>query len=322
MNGSSLQLLLGAALGIASIPLLVALFRALTLEVEDGEAVLVTRFGKLTSTLLDPGLHVMPARLAPWVKVKRVSLRRDFRDFKGVHVNDARGTTVIVDLWLEFRIKDPARALFHVADWDRSLQNLVCHAATSILGNRDFRQILCDRTELSALLRRDIVAETQRWGLEVDLLLIRNVSLLPEVSRQIFEAVAARLERTKAAVEELGRLKVAKLEADTSVRVAALVAEAKAQYPMAVGRGLAELGKREPILDAYTALYSLSLVRPHRTVAFAGFAESELRAVDAAMLAPLAQSAGGAHAGSPRIGEHAGGSHSAASAALSQGQGE
>lgn len=294
MNGSSgtgMQLAVGVIVGIAAIPLLVALFRALTVDVEDGEALLITRFGKLSETVLTPGLHVMPARLAPWVSLKRVSLRRDFRELKGVHVNDARGTTVIVDLWLEFRIQDPARALFHVADWDRSLQNLVSHAATSILGNRDFRQILCDRTELSALLRRDILTETQRWGLEVDLLLIRNVSLLPEVSRQIFETVAARLERAKSTVEEIGRLKVAQLEADTSVRIAALVAEAKAQYPVAVGRGLAELGKRRTILDAYTTLYSLSLVRPHRTVAFAGFADAELRAVDAAMLVPATPSA-------------------------------
>ncbi len=286
MNGSMFPLLVGVAVGVASIPLLVSMFRILTVEVEDNEALLVTRFGKLARTLDRPGLHFLPSRIWPWVSLRRVSLRRDFRDFKGVHLNDARGTTVRVDLWLEFRIKDPARAVFQVADWDRSLQNLVTHAATSILGNREFRQILCDRTELSELLRRDILEETQRWGIEVELLLIRNVSLLPEVSRQIFESIAARLERLKVDVEENGRLAVAQLDADTSVRIAALVAEAKAQYPLAIGNALAELSKAPAVLEAYRELYALSLVRPHRTIAFSGFERDELRAADAAMLTP------------------------------------
>ncbi len=280
----NLRFVIGLAIGAGVIPLLVLVFRAVTVAVEDEEAVLVTSFGKLTETLRKPGLHILPTKMMPWMKLERVSLRRDFRRFENVHVNDARGTTVIVDLWVEFRVADPARAIFSVSDWDHALQNLVSHAATSILGSREFREILCDRTELGELLTKDITTETAAWGLEIELVFIRNVSLLPEVSRQMFETIAARLERTKADVEETGRLDVAQLEADTSMRVATLVAEAKGQYPAAVGRALADLKTRPKIFEAYNALYDLSLVRPHRTIAFRGFAENELRAVDAAMI--------------------------------------
>jgi len=260
--------------------------RGTTVAVEDEEAVLITSFGKLVSTLTTPGLHALPTKLMPWVTHTRVSLRRDFRHFKNVHVNDARGTTVIVDLWLEFCVSDPARAIFSVADWDSALQNLVSHAATSLLGRRDFNEILCDRTELGELLKKDIGVETNAWGITIEFVFIRNVSLLPEVSRQMFETIAARLERTKAHVEEEGRLAVAQLEADTAMRVADLVAEAKGQYPAAVGRALGELRRRPAILKAYNDLYELSLLRPHRTVAFRGFREGELRAVDASMMVP------------------------------------
>lgn len=279
--------------------------RAITVVVEDGEAVLVTRFGRLDATLTRPGLHVMPARALPWVALRRVSLRRDFRNIDGVHVNDVRGTTVRVDLWLEFRIEDPVRAAFHVADWDRSLQNLVSHAATSILGDREFRQILCDRTELGALLQADISVETERWGVRIERLFIRNVSLLPEVSRQIFDTIAARLDRAKAAIDESGRLAVAQLEAETSVEVAALVGEAKAQYPAAVGRAFAAMRAHPGAFEAYNALYELSMLRPHRTVAFRGF-DGELRAVDATMM-PAVNDVGADREGSldvVRVGLH------------------
>jgi hypothetical protein len=39
-----------------------------------------------------------------------------------------------------------------------------------------------------------------------------------------------------------------------------------------------------PVFNAYNDLYELSLVRPHRTVAFRGFDKSELRATDATMI--------------------------------------
>ena len=285
-SSDMIQLAVGIAGPVLVIVLAAFALRTFTIQVEDEEAVLVTSFGKLVKTIRDPGLHVYPAKVLPWTSVERVSLRRDFRHFKNVHVNDARGTTVIVDLWLEFRVADPARAIFSVADWNRSLTNLVAHAATSILGSREFRQILNDRTELGTMLQNDISIETQRWGLEIELVFIRNVSLLPEVSRQMFETIAARLERAKAHVEEVGRLQVAQLEADTSMRIADLIAEAKGQYPAAVGRALSDVKKRPAIFKAYNELYGLSLVRPHRTVTFRGFADGELRAADAAMVVP------------------------------------
>ncbi|MBX3186834.1 MAG: SPFH/Band 7/PHB domain protein [Labilithrix sp.] len=295
-SGDAMQLVLGVVIGLALVPLGALAMRGLTMEVEDEEAVLVTSFGKLVKTFTEPGLHVYAPKALPWTKHTRVSLRRDFRHFKNVHVNDEKGTTVIVDLWVEFRVADPARAIFSVADWNRSLTNLVAHAATSILGSRDFRQILNDRTELGTLLQHDIQNETKRWGLEIELVFIRNVSVLPEVSRQMFEAIAARLERAKAHVEEIGRLQVAQLEADTARRVADLVAEAKGQYPAAIGRALAELKTKPDVYEAYNELYDLSLVRPHRTVTFRGFDGGELRAIDAAMIVP---STDGASNGGP-----------------------
>jgi regulator of protease activity HflC (stomatin/prohibitin superfamily) len=297
----NIQLVIGVVFGLLAIPALVFVLRAVTVEVEDEEAILVTSFGKLVHTYTKPGLHFYPSKTMPWTARTRVSLRRDFRHFKNVHVNDSKGTTVIVDLWVEFRVADPAKAIFAVTEWDKALQNLVSHAATSILGSRDFREILCDRTELGELLEKDIKGDTANWGIEIEFVFIRNVSLLPEVSRQIFETIGARLERAKAHIEEEGRLAVAQLEADTAMRVAELVADAKGQYPSAVGRALSDIKKRPKVFSAYNELYELSMVRPHRTVTFRGFEDGELRAADAAMMVPADQGGPGLQQLPPRI---------------------
>ena len=281
-----LQTIGGFVAAILITPFVRFLYGLVTIEVEDETAVLVTRFGKLVAQLKDHGAHFFPEKLLPWVRVIPVSLQRDFRHYREIHVNDRSGTTVMVDLWIEFRVADAQRALFQIENWEMSLQSLLTHSATSILGTQEFHQILANRSELGNTLKKDILAETNRWGLLIEEVFIRQVSLLPEVSRQLFEAVGARLERAKADVDEDGRLRVSELEARTDALVAELVAEAKGQYPLAVSRAYEVLARDPEVFAAYRELYDLSLVRPHRTVSFQGFGENEVRAMDAAMVAP------------------------------------
>jgi regulator of protease activity HflC (stomatin/prohibitin superfamily) len=280
------QLVLGIVVAIFAWPVFGLLLRMFRIEIEDGETALVTRFGRLAATLSRPGWHWLPDRALPWLRVTRVSTRRDFLEIGQVALNDARGTTVIVDVWLELRVADPVKATFDVDDWKESLHNLVSHAVISILGNRELREILCDRAQLGELLRRDIVTDTSRWGLEIGFVLIKNVGVLPEVAQQFSQTVAATLERAKADIEEEGRQQVALLQAETASRVAKLVAEARGQYPSAVGRAYAVLSERPEIFAAYQQLYELSMLRPDQIVAFKGFQDGELRPVDAAMLVP------------------------------------
>ncbi len=278
-------LLAGLALGALAIPALLLLLRALCVQVDERHAVLVTRFGKHIRTLERPGLHFLPRRILPWIALRHVNRRRDGRHYTKVAINDARGTTVTLDLWLELRIADPVRACFAVDDWEKALPHLVARAATAVLGNREFAEILRTHDELADLLRREISIHAEPWGLAVADVMIRDVHILPGVARDLLASINARLERARAEIEERGRLAVAAHDADTSASIAALVAEARAQYPLAIGRALADLRQQPQVHAAYTELYGLSLLRPHRTIAFRGF-DKELRTVDAAMLIP------------------------------------
>lgn len=301
------SLLLGLALPVVLFFVGRALFHFVTIEVEDEEVVLVTRFGKLQQKLQTPGLHWVLDRHLPWVRTYRISTARDFREFVNVHVNDAKGTSILVDLWLELRIEDPVKATFNVVDWDRALRNLASHAVTSILGNREFDEILRNRVELSDLLREEIGDDCERWGIRVDQVFLQKIGLRPEVERQILASVSARLERAKSELEERGRLAAALLEAKTSAHIAELVAEAKGQYPEAVSRAYQVMAARPAVRKAYDELYELSQIRPQRAIGFVGFGES-IRPIDATMIpvpelgerAPLARAANGSTNGAAR----------------------
>ena len=285
MTSAELMPTVGGAIGGAvGLVLLSKVIRSFMIDVPEQSVVLVTRFGKLVATFNKPGLQWWPSRIMPWVTTQTVSIARDFRKMENLHVNDARGTTVLVDLWVEIRVVDAARALFAVDEWDKALTTLVAQAATSVLGTREFAQMLRDRTELGEILQREVSAETERWGVHVESAFLKNISLKPEVSHQMFGAVAARLEHARALIDEEGRLEVAKLEAQTAEAVAKLVGDAKSQYPLAIGDAYRALDAQPQVRQAYDALFELSQLRPTRTVAFRGFAPGEMRSVDAAMI--------------------------------------
>ncbi len=288
MNDDSL-LVLGAILGAISIPLIALGARMVHVTVHEGEAVLVRRFGKLVKQLRTPGWHLVPDRFLPWVRLDHVSMRRDHREIKSIVLNDARGTTVVVDVFLEMRVEDPYRALFAVEDWERALGNVVSHAVISILGMRELKEILSDRTELRQLLEREIAEETARWGVRIERVFLRDVRLHPELEHNILRSVAAKLERWKADIEEEGSQRAAKLAATTGAELATLTAEAKTQHLLAVGRAYSSLERWPIARKAYDELYELSLLHPNRTVAFVGFGDGEVKTIEAAMIPVLSQ---------------------------------
>ena len=284
MSLDAVSLVAGIGAGFSIIPLGKFIFRALTVSVEDECSVVVTYFGKIVRIISDPGLNFLPAKILPWSKVREVSRQLDFRRYESIQINDSRGTTLLIDLWIELKILAPEKALFAVADWEKSLQSLLVSAAIANLGFQEFGAILLRRNELGESIRRDLTTEASRWGISLERVFISNLGLLPDVAQQLFDTVAAGLERTKANIEESGRLKAVMLEAATSAEVSALVTEAKGQYSLAVGRAYHKLAPNPQLLDAYNELYELSLLKPHRTVSFHGFKSGEIAAVDAAMI--------------------------------------
>jgi regulator of protease activity HflC (stomatin/prohibitin superfamily) len=265
-------------IGLAVIPaavFLVLALRRILVSVPEGHEVLQLRFGKLHRRISEPGL-VGSTRLTPYDRWIEVSRQRDERVFRGIETNDAQGTTVRVDLRITFRIRDSELAMFAVHDWEQTLESTTVHEASAVLAGKDRALFLRSAPELSESLTAAVKATMAAYGIEVESIRLMNVEFRPEVARQMFEAVAARLEVAKAEYEERGRTNAALLLARTEERVAELEARAKTETLKAVGRAYQKLRERPEIFEAYTELYRLSQIDPSRVVSFDGFEEGEL----------------------------------------------
>ncbi|MSQ84859.1 MAG: SPFH domain-containing protein [Myxococcales bacterium] len=283
---------LGALIGAVALPVATLLLLPLRVYVQEGHVTLVTRFGRLARTLTRPGWHWLPDRALPWLGLHPTSLRSQFRHIEDIAVNDKSGTTVVADIWIELRITDPVKAAFAVDDWDASLRHLVAHSVASVLAGDTFDEILQSREELGSRLAAEIGPEMQRWGVQVEQVLIQRLSLLPEVQELLLASVAAKLLRAKADIEEAGRQRVRLLEATTEEQTATLTAQAKSQYPLAVGRAYAQLAQTPELLHSYQQLYELSQIRPHRATVFRGVTDHDFRKAEAMMLVPTGEESG------------------------------
>jgi regulator of protease activity HflC (stomatin/prohibitin superfamily) len=232
------------------------------------------RFGKLRDRIERAG--IAGSRLAPQDRWISVSRQWDERIFRDIESNDSQGTMVKVVLRVTFRIADANRALFSVDDSEQALESSTVHEAAAAIAGKDRALFLRNAPELATALTERIRSTMAAYGIEIRDVRILDVEFRPEVARQLFETVAARLEIAKGAYQERGRTDAAMLLARTEEHVAELEARAKTENAKAVGRAYQELRQRQEVFAAYEDLYRLTQLDPSRVISFDGFDEGAL----------------------------------------------
>ncbi len=264
------------------------LWRSVTKELYPGETLLVLRFGKLARCHSDPGLYFIWDKSSPWTQLIRVSRRLDYELLTDLEVHDAGGTSVKVDVLVEYRVVDPVKASFNVENLPQSLANAASHSVIAFLGAHQLKEIIRDSGQLSAKVRAELKQEADSWGIETEKIILCNVKPSGLAMEQLLTEVAARLEKAKARIEEDGRQEVALIEARTTEQVAERTAIAKGCYLHEIGKGYAELRQHSEVYNAYCQLHELVLLRPNQTVAFRGFSADDVRPAEAMFFEPPA----------------------------------
>lgn len=261
-------------------------WKNLTKELFPGEALLVLRFGKLKQLYDQPGLYFIWDKAAPWTQLIRVSRRLDYELLVDLDIHDAAGTSVKVDVLVEYRVVDPVKASFNVENLPQSLANAASHSVIAFLGAHHLKDIIRESGQLSTKVRTELKEEAEAWGIDIEKILLCNVNPSGLAMEQLLTEIAARLEKAKARIEEEGRQDVAVIEARTTEQVAERTAIAKGCYLHEIGRGYAELRQYPDVYNAYCQLHELVLLRPTNTVAFRGFSGEGLRPTEAMFFEP------------------------------------
>lgn len=150
------------------------------------------RFGKLAGQL-NPGLNVIfPFGID---RVVKIDLRTFTIDVSKQEVITKDNIPVMVDAVVYFNVFDPVLSVIKVANYTQSTTLLGQTILRSILGQHDLDEILSKRAELNEMLRLDLDAATDPWGIKVTGVEIKSIEIPDSMKRAMAKQAEAERER-------------------------------------------------------------------------------------------------------------------------------
>ncbi|WP_313692580.1 SPFH domain-containing protein [Halorarum halobium] len=175
----------------------------------------LTVFGSYRG-LLDPGLHLVP----PFVsRTHRFDLRTVAIDVPRQEAITRDNSPVTADAVVYVRVVDAKRAFLQVDDYRNATALLAQTTLRAVLGDMELDETLSRRSEINARIREGLQGPTDDWGVEVEMVEVREVLPTPVV-RDAMEQQSSAERRRRAMILEAQGERRAAVESAEGDRVA------------------------------------------------------------------------------------------------------
>ncbi|XP_076436689.1 band 7 protein AGAP004871-like [Babylonia areolata] len=169
--------------------------------VQEYERAVIFRLGRLASGgAKGPGIFFVLPCIEDYTKI---DLRTITFDIPPQEVLTRDSVTVSVDAVVYYRIYNPTVSVANVANAAHSTQLLAQTTLRNVLGTKNLGEILSDRDQISDSMQTALDDATDRWGIKVERVEIKDVRLPIQLQRAMAaEAEAAREARAKVIAAE------------------------------------------------------------------------------------------------------------------------
>jgi len=155
------------------------------------ERAVVFRFGKLEG-LKGPGLFA----IIPFIdKIVKVDLRIRQLDVPKQTIVTRDNISVDVDAIIYYHVTDACRAIVEVEDFEAATALFAQTTLRDVLGQNELDTVLSDREKLNHKIQDEIKTVTEPWGIQVDIVTIRDISLPENMQRAIARQAEAEREK-------------------------------------------------------------------------------------------------------------------------------
>ncbi|QLG28349.1 phosphoesterase [Halorarum halophilum] len=156
--------------------------------------------------LLDPGLHIVP----PFVsRTYRFDLRTITIDVPRQEAITRDNSPVTADAVVYVRVVDAKRAFLQVDDYRNATALLAQTTLRAVLGDMELDDTLSRRSEINARIREGLQGPTDDWGVEVEMVEVREVLPTPVVRGAMEEQTSAERRRRAMILEAQGERRAA-----------------------------------------------------------------------------------------------------------------
>ena len=150
--------------------------------------------GKFTK-ILNPGWRLV---FPIFQSYKKVDIRTKVDDVPEQEAITKDNVSVKINAVIYYKVFDASLAVLKVEDFYYATAQLAQTTMRNIVGSVTLDELLCEREKISTNIREIIDKETDPWGIKVENVELKDISLTDEMKRVI--ARAAEAEREKQAV--------------------------------------------------------------------------------------------------------------------------
>jgi regulator of protease activity HflC (stomatin/prohibitin superfamily) len=172
-------------------------------QVQQYQRGVVLRFGRLLPEVRQPGLRLLIPFVDQMTKVPVQTLVLDVPS-QGTITRD--NVTIGVDAVVYFRVVDPVRAVINVEKYLFATSQVSQTSLRSVIGRADLDTLLSDRERVNAELRSVIDAPTEDWGIKIDRVEVKDISLPEGMRRSMSRQAEAERDRRARVIHADGEL--------------------------------------------------------------------------------------------------------------------
>ncbi|MGQ9896309.1 MAG: SPFH domain-containing protein [Acidobacteriota bacterium] len=222
------------------------------------QVLVIERLGKYAG-ILSSGPHVIvpfidAPRAVNWtgfpVGTKYIDLREQYTDLPMQPVITKDNVTVGVDSVIYWQITDPYKAVYEVSDLSGGIIQLTITAMRSVMGEMDLDETLSSRDIINAKLRTVMDGATNKWGVKVTRVEVRNINPPEDVRVTMEKQMTAERNRRALVLQAEGERQAAITRAEGERDAAIARAEGERQMQILRAEGAAQARLRAAEAEA------------------------------------------------------------------------
>ena len=201
--------------------------------VREYQRIVLFRLGRLAGTR-GPGLVLVNPVTD---RTNLVDLREQYLEIPSQTAITQDNAPISIDFIIFYKVLDPQASVLSVRNFSGAALNIAATTLRSVVGDMPLDDVLSKREEMNAALRVRLDEVTERWGVKVSNVEVREVNPPPAVQEAMTRQMSAERTRRAQVTEAEGRKAAAILSAEGERQAAILAAEGAQQATVLAAEG-------------------------------------------------------------------------------------